>query len=194
MFDRKASRRFDCVPPKVLQIPEGTHVQSYPDDATKMVCKLYTAEPGQNGRFVREFRRGEVVGPTVGPAERCITGCGDFVWVSVVDTVTEGSPAVWMKAWGPSMHSPPRGQDLGGGGQPEPITFYLSPSRPGPGAWLSLGTRALLIFKHGSRAQGLDRVLAKAESNASQQTPRPKRLARATQSLQVRSRRGPQLP
>eukprot|EP00959_Pyramimonas_sp_CCMP1952_P438448 9179256-Pyramimonas_sp.AAC.1 len=80
-----------------------------------MVCKLHTKEPGQSGHYVRAPRRGEVLGPTVGPAKRCAAIFGDFVSVPVVGTRTEGSPIVWLNIWGPSMRAPPRGQAVGGG-------------------------------------------------------------------------------
>eukprot|EP00959_Pyramimonas_sp_CCMP1952_P170970 3572829-Pyramimonas_sp.AAC.1 len=58
-FDRRATCRFDCAPPKIEQIPEDTYFQSYPDETTKMVCKLRAKEPGQSGHYVRTLQRGE---------------------------------------------------------------------------------------------------------------------------------------
>eukprot|EP00959_Pyramimonas_sp_CCMP1952_P219623 4591963-Pyramimonas_sp.AAC.1 len=66
-----------------------------------MVCKLHTKEPGQPGHCVRTPRRGEVVGPTVGPAKRCATIFGDFVSVPVVGTRTEGPPYCLAEHLGP---------------------------------------------------------------------------------------------
>eukprot|EP00959_Pyramimonas_sp_CCMP1952_P191877 4012086-Pyramimonas_sp.AAC.1 len=114
-FDRKATCRFDCAPPKVDQILEGTYFQSYPDEVTKLVCKLYTRAPGEAGHCVRTLEKGEVVGPAAGPAKRRVTRIGDFASVPVVGDKTEGSPIVWLNIWGPSAHSPPRGQAAGGG-------------------------------------------------------------------------------
>eukprot|EP00959_Pyramimonas_sp_CCMP1952_P171009 3573455-Pyramimonas_sp.AAC.1 len=49
-FDRMATCRFDCAPPKFDQIPVGTFFQSYPDEMTKLVCRLYTNAPGETRR------------------------------------------------------------------------------------------------------------------------------------------------
>eukprot|EP00959_Pyramimonas_sp_CCMP1952_P202505 4234868-Pyramimonas_sp.AAC.1 len=72
---------FDCAPPRIDQIPEGTYFQSYPDEMTKLVCRVYANAPGETRRPVRTLEEGEVAGPTVGPAIRRVTIYGDFVSV-----------------------------------------------------------------------------------------------------------------
>eukprot|EP00959_Pyramimonas_sp_CCMP1952_P092017 1926217-Pyramimonas_sp.AAC.1 len=87
-----ATCRFDCAPPKLDQIPGGTFFQSCPDEMTKLVCRLYTNAPGETRRPVRTLEKGDVVGPTVGPAIRRKTIYGDFVSAPVRGTKTEGAP------------------------------------------------------------------------------------------------------
>eukprot|EP00959_Pyramimonas_sp_CCMP1952_P059540 1243722-Pyramimonas_sp.AAC.1 len=79
IFERKATCRFDCAPPDLDLIPVGTFFQTYSDDETRLVSKLYTFPPGEARRAVRTLEKGEIIGPTVGPAVRCETIYGDFV-------------------------------------------------------------------------------------------------------------------
>eukprot|EP00959_Pyramimonas_sp_CCMP1952_P248381 5191853-Pyramimonas_sp.AAC.1 len=78
MFERKATCRFDCAPPDLGKIPIGAFFQTYPDEKTKLVSKVYTNLPGGSRRAVRTLEKGEVIGPAVGPAVRCETIYGDF--------------------------------------------------------------------------------------------------------------------
>eukprot|EP00959_Pyramimonas_sp_CCMP1952_P313043 6552527-Pyramimonas_sp.AAC.1 len=45
MFERKATRRFDC-PPGLDKIPVGTFFQTYPDEKAKLVSKAHMNPPG----------------------------------------------------------------------------------------------------------------------------------------------------
>eukprot|EP00959_Pyramimonas_sp_CCMP1952_P392138 8217044-Pyramimonas_sp.AAC.1 len=110
-----ATCRFDCVPPELDQIPVGVFFQSYPDEMTKLVCRLYTNAPGEARPPVRTLEKGEVVGPAVGPAMRRKTIYGDFVSVPIRGNKTAGAPDLWMNIWGPSPRTPPRGKAIGGG-------------------------------------------------------------------------------
>eukprot|EP00959_Pyramimonas_sp_CCMP1952_P321487 6727226-Pyramimonas_sp.AAC.1 len=71
--------------------------------------------PGGHRYTVRTLEKGEVIGPTVGPAVRCETIVGDYVSVPVIDRWTEGPPQVWVDIWGPSPRKPPRGSATGDG-------------------------------------------------------------------------------
>eukprot|EP00959_Pyramimonas_sp_CCMP1952_P267075 5583936-Pyramimonas_sp.AAC.1 len=73
-----ATCRFDCAPPELDPIPVGTFFQSYPDEMTQLVCRLCTNALGETRRPARTLEKGEVVGPTVGPAIRRKTVYGDF--------------------------------------------------------------------------------------------------------------------
>eukprot|EP00959_Pyramimonas_sp_CCMP1952_P345193 7229200-Pyramimonas_sp.AAC.1 len=76
-----ATCRFDCAPPQIRLDPSGLH----------------TNAPGGTRHPVRTFEKGEVIGPTVGPAIRRKTIHGDFVSVPIRGTKTEGAPELWMK-------------------------------------------------------------------------------------------------
>eukprot|EP00959_Pyramimonas_sp_CCMP1952_P315235 6598069-Pyramimonas_sp.AAC.1 len=51
--------------------------QTHPGEKTRLVSKLHANPPGDR-RAVRTLEKGEVIGPTVGPAVRCETIYGDF--------------------------------------------------------------------------------------------------------------------
>ena len=75
------SKRFDG---KILDgdlIPEGSFFQSCPDKKTSMTTRMYKWKPGDpeaerrepgEQRMIRNLWHGEIVGPTIGPAE--VTG------------------------------------------------------------------------------------------------------------------------
>eukprot|EP00959_Pyramimonas_sp_CCMP1952_P396501 8307416-Pyramimonas_sp.AAC.1 len=68
MFERKATCRFDFAPPDVDKIPVRTLLQTYPDEKTKLISRVYANPPRGYRGIVRPLEPGEVFGPTVGPA------------------------------------------------------------------------------------------------------------------------------
>eukprot|EP00959_Pyramimonas_sp_CCMP1952_P237103 4955530-Pyramimonas_sp.AAC.1 len=60
-FERKTTCRFDCAPPDTDQIPVGTFFQTYPDEKTRLVSKLYANPPGEARRAARSRKERSLV-------------------------------------------------------------------------------------------------------------------------------------
>eukprot|EP00959_Pyramimonas_sp_CCMP1952_P113970 2383226-Pyramimonas_sp.AAC.1 len=79
MFERKETCRFDCALPDVDKIPVGTFLQTYPDEKTELISRVYAEPPDESFRgIVRALEPGKFFGPTVGPAVYCENHWGSY--------------------------------------------------------------------------------------------------------------------
>eukprot|EP00959_Pyramimonas_sp_CCMP1952_P035912 752025-Pyramimonas_sp.AAC.1 len=108
MFERKATCRFDGALPDLDRIPAGAFFQTYPDEKTKLVSRMYANPLGGYRGIVRPLEPGEVFGSTVGSAVRYETPFGNYASVPVGGHWREGPPQVWVDIWAPSPRKPPR--------------------------------------------------------------------------------------